>query len=86
MTTSEAAKAFGVSAKTLRRWDASGKFPASRNYKGERVYSPQDLESFHPIQNPQASSSLARTDLAKLVQVKYDKLVSCLLEIESRCM
>lgn len=39
MTIKDAAKILGVSEVTLRRWDASGKFPAHRHpVNGYRVY------------------------------------------------
>jgi len=42
----EAAKLLGVSALTLRNWDNSGKFPASRHpINNYRVYKVSDIEN-----------------------------------------
>src|SRR5688572_6597417 len=40
----EAAKALGVSIKTLRRWEASGKISSVRTPGGTRLYSVSELE------------------------------------------
>ena len=38
------ARLLGLSAKTLRKWDRSGKYPAGRHSGGDRVYTDQDLQ------------------------------------------
>lgn len=43
---SKAAKILGVSIDTLRRWDASGKFPSVRRPSGHRYYRMEDISSF----------------------------------------
>ncbi len=51
MTITEAARKVGVSPKTLRRWEDSGKVPRSRkDWRGWRVYFPEDVDqlvAFH---------------------------------------
>lgn len=37
------AKAIGVSAKTVRRWDKQGAFPARRHPNGHRYYTDGDI-------------------------------------------
>ena len=47
LTIGEAAERLGVSIATLRRWDTSGKLPASRDGNGRRVYPHEDLDTWH---------------------------------------
>jgi len=57
----EAAKMLGVSALTLRNWDNSGKFPATRHpINNYRVYKVSDIENLivemetsHGVKRPQ---------------------------------
>lgn len=42
----ETAKKLGVSLDTLRRWDATGKFPSIRKLKGHRYYNLTDIDKF----------------------------------------
>src|SRR3989344_909013 len=44
----EAADYLGVSIKTLRRWEAEGKFPAFKTVGGTRFYSLESLRNFYP--------------------------------------
>lgn len=45
MTITQAALAVGVSPKTIRRWEESGKVPkAKKDWRGWRVYFPGDVE------------------------------------------
>ena len=44
----EAADYLGVSIKTLRRWEAAGKFPAFKTVGGTRFYSLESLRNFYP--------------------------------------
>ncbi len=43
---------FGVSVKTVQRWDVDGKLVAKRNPKGRRYYTPDQIDSFLNIQSP----------------------------------
>ncbi len=51
MTVTEAARRVGVSSKSLRRWEKAGKAPrAKKDWRGWRVYFPEDVEqlvAFH---------------------------------------
>ncbi|NEQ62657.1 MAG: MerR family DNA-binding transcriptional regulator [Moorea sp. SIO4A1] len=42
VTPNEAAKALGVTTRTLRNWEAAGKIKATKNKKGRKIY---DLDS-----------------------------------------
>lgn len=45
MTITQAARLVGVSAKTIRRWEDAGKVPTARkDWRGWRVYFPEDVE------------------------------------------
>jgi DNA-binding transcriptional MerR regulator len=45
MTITEAAHEVGVTPKTIRRWEDAGKVPKARkDWRGWRVYFPQDVE------------------------------------------
>lgn len=50
-TVAEAANKLGLSAKTLRRWDDSGKLSPSRTLGGQRRYSVDDLQILDAIKN-----------------------------------
>ncbi|MEM9189407.1 MAG: MerR family DNA-binding transcriptional regulator [Myxococcota bacterium] len=61
LTVKKAAELLGVSAKTLRRWDAAGRLQAIRDPKtGYRLYRRQDLEAFSG--SPTAGESLIGRD------------------------
>ncbi|MCJ8280578.1 MAG: helix-turn-helix domain-containing protein [Rivularia sp. ALOHA_DT_140] len=49
LTMQQTSKRLGVSTKTLRRWDASGKFPAIRTPTGYRRYRESDVNRFAGI-------------------------------------
>lgn len=45
LTITEVAQQLGISVKTILRWEKSGKIrKARRNWRGWRVYVPEDLE------------------------------------------
>jgi DNA-binding transcriptional MerR regulator len=45
LSITEVAKELGVTTKTITRWEKAGKIkPAKRDWRGWRVYSPDDLE------------------------------------------
>ena len=45
-TITEVAQELGVTAKTITRWEKAGKIRvAKRDWRGWRVYSPEDLEA-----------------------------------------
>lgn len=51
MTVTEVARKVGVSCKTIRRWEKADKVPkAKKDWRGWRVYFPEDVErlvAFH---------------------------------------
>jgi excisionase family DNA binding protein len=44
LTTTDAARAIGVSAETIRAWENSGKLPALRTVSGQRLFSRRDVD------------------------------------------
>ena len=45
LSITEVAKRLGVTTKTISRWEKAGKIkPAKRDWRGWRVYLPEDLE------------------------------------------
>ena len=45
LSITEMAEKLGISTKTITRWEKAGKVkPAKRDWRGWRVYSPEDLE------------------------------------------
>lgn len=53
LTVGKAAKRLGVHAKTLQRWDRSGRLPAKRTGTGRRYYDLAQLDSFLGKKQPQ---------------------------------
>jgi DNA-binding transcriptional MerR regulator len=46
----EAASQLGITPKTLKAWEKKGDIPkAGRNYKGDRVYTAQDIEQIKQV-------------------------------------
>jgi predicted site-specific integrase-resolvase len=73
---SQFAERLGVSTKTLRRWDASGKLVAKRRPSGHRYYDESDVHSYFGIKRTarkvivycRVSSSSQRDDLQSQVK------------------
>jgi len=49
VATGKAAQMLGVSASTLRRWDANGKLVPERTPAGRRRYRVSDVATFNPL-------------------------------------
>lgn len=69
----EAAEILGVTPLTLRNWDASGKFPASRHpMNNYRVYKLSSLEKIiEDIENGSSKSNARRT--IKKLLIKHEE-------------
>lgn len=48
LTIGQAAKALGVSADTLRRWDREGKLKTTRDARGRRLVAPSEIKRLNP--------------------------------------
>lgn len=52
MTITEVAERLGVATKTIMRWEKSGKIRKSkRDYRGWRIYSPDDVDAIEQMIN-----------------------------------
>ena len=70
MTIGEAAKAIGVSADTLRRWDRQGKLKTKRDDRDRRMVPVSEVERLttHPHREPTGDTLSARNRFAGTVK------------------
>ena len=70
LTLGEAAKAIGVSADTLRRWDRSGKLRTTRDERNRRLVPPEEVErlSGTPRRHQTGNALSARNRFAGVVK------------------
>jgi len=76
---SEAARMMGVSADTLRRWDASGRFVAKRTPGGTRWYSADDMDRLAGVMRNPAD---AVSDAVGKIHELLDDIVRVMAEME----
>jgi molybdopterin-binding protein len=84
-TLGEAAKAIGVSADTLRRWDRAGKLRTVRDARNRRLVPAQEIErlSAHPRRHETGDALSARNRFAGTVRSVEVDGVMALVEIEA---
>src|SRR5215211_2273122 len=85
LTLGEAAKAIGVSADTLRRWDRSGKLRTVRDARNRRLVPVTEVErlSDRPARRPAGDGLSARNRFAGVVRSVEVDGVMALVEIEA---
>jgi len=85
LTIGEAAKALGVSADTLRRWEKSGKLRAKRDSRGRRMIPQSEIKrlSAHPRRPETGDRLSARNRFAGVVKSVEVDGVMALVEIEA---
>jgi molybdopterin-binding protein len=85
MTLGEAARAIGVSADTLRRWDRTGKLQTRRDERGRRIVSAGEVARLgaRPQRRPSGSALSARNRFAGTVRSVEVDGVMALVEIEA---
>jgi molybdopterin-binding protein len=85
LTLGEAAKAIGVSADTLRRWDRSGKLHTRRDARNRRIVSAAEVRRLtqRPARHPTGSQSSARNRLTGTVRSVEVDGVMALVELEA---
>jgi len=85
LTLGEAAKAIGVSADTLRRWDRSGKLRTTRDERNRRLVPPEEVErlSGTPRRHQTGNALSARNRFAGVVKSVEVDGVMALVEIEA---
>src|SRR5919107_1754501 len=85
MTLGEAAKAIGVSADTLRRWDRSGKLRTVRDARNRRLVPAAEVErlSAHPRRHEAGDRVSARNRFPGVVRSVEVDGVMALVEIEA---
>ena len=85
LTLGEAAKAIGVSADTLRRWDRAGKLATVRDARNRRLVPTAEVErlSAQPRRHTTGSSLSARNRFAGIVRSVEVDGVMALVEIEA---
>ena len=85
LTLGEAAKAIGVSADTLRRWDRDGKLQTVRDERNRRLVPASEVErlSSHPRRHPAGDSVSARNRFPGVVRSVEVDGVMALVEIEA---
>jgi molybdopterin-binding protein len=85
LTLGEAAKAIGVSADTLRRWDRSGKLRTVRDSRNRRLVPAAEVErlSSHPQRDPAGDTLSARNRFPGVVRSVEVDGVMALVEIEA---
>lgn len=85
LTLGEAAKAIGVSADTLRRWDRQGKLKTTRDARGRRLVTQAEVErhTSRPHRQPAGENLSARNHFAgTVVSVEVDGVMA-LVELEA---
>jgi molybdopterin-binding protein len=85
LTLGEAAKAIGVSADTLRRWDRTGKLRTIRDPRNRRLVPVAEIErlSSHPRRHAAGDSVSARNRFPGVVRSVEVDGVMALVEIEA---
>jgi molybdopterin-binding protein len=85
LTLGEAAKAIGVSADTLRRWDRSGKLRTVRDARNRRLVPAAEVErlSAHPRRHEAGDHVSARNRFPGVVRSVEVDGVMALVEIEA---
>ena len=85
LTLGEAAKAIGVSADTLRRWDRDGKLRTVRDARNRRLVPASEIErlSSHPRRHEAGDSVSARNRFPGVVRSVEVDGVMALVEIEA---
>jgi molybdopterin-binding protein len=85
LTLGEAAKAIGVSADTLRRWDRSGKLRTVRDARNRRLVPAAEVErlSSHPRRHAAGDRVWARNRFPGVVRSVEVDGVMALVEIEA---
>ena len=85
LTLGEAAKAIGVSADTLRRWDRAGKLRTTRDERNRRLVPPEEVErlSGTPRRHRTGNALSARNRFAGVVKSVEVDGVMALVEIEA---
>jgi molybdopterin-binding protein len=85
LTLGEAARALGVSADTLRRWDRAGKLRTVRDARNRRLVPAEEVErlSAHPRRRPTGDTLSARNRFAGVVRSVEVDGVMAIVEIEA---
>ena len=85
LTLGEAAKAIGVSADTLRRWDRSGKLRTVRDARNRRLVPAGEVQrlSSHPVRHTAGDQVSARNRFPGVVRSVEVDGVMALVEIEA---
>jgi molybdopterin-binding protein len=85
LTIGEAARALGVSADTLRRWDRSGKLRTMRDSRNRRLVSAEEIErlSSQPRRHTTGHSLSARNRFPGIVTSVEVDGVMAIVEIEA---
>jgi molybdopterin-binding protein len=85
LTLGEAARALGVSADTLRRWDRSGKLHTLRDARNRRLVPPSEIErlSSQPRRHATGHTLSARNRFPGIVRSVEVDGVMALVEIEA---
>lgn len=85
LTLGEAAKAIGVSADTLRRWDRAGKLRTVRDGRNRRLVPAAEIArlSSHPQRHPAGDNVSARNRFPGVVRSVEVDGVMALVEIEA---
>jgi len=85
LTIGEAAKAIGVSADTLRRWDRAGKLRTARDARNRRTVSADEVErlSARPQREATGGSLSARNRFPGVVKSVETDGVMALVELEA---
>src|SRR5688500_15933994 len=85
LTLGEAARALGVSADTLRRWDAAGKLRTVRDARNRRLVPAGEVErlSSHPRRDGTGAAPPARTASPAVVRSVEVDGVMALVEVEA---
>ena len=76
---SQAAQKLGVSIKTLRRWDQTGKLQATRTDKGERSYKLGDIERVTQSVILEGGANQPRESRDSLLSLQNDRLIPSFL-------
>ena len=85
VTLGEAARAIGVSADTLRRWDRTGKLKTTRDARNRRLVSVEEIErlSSTPRRRPTGHHLSARNRFPGIVKSVEVDGVMAIVEIEA---
>ena len=85
LTLGEAAKAIGVSADTLRRWDAAGKLRTVRDARNRRLVPAAEVErvTAHPRRHEAGATLSARNRFPGVVRSVEVDGVMALVELEA---